>query len=58
MNQLEFENTYAGIEHPREMNLKNKKWLSFKIGEIFRTYTGGDLIIGNINDGDIPCCIT
>lgn len=54
VNQLEFENTYAGIEHPREMNLKNKKWLSFKIGEIFRTYTGGDLIIGNINDGDIP----
>ncbi len=30
------------------------KWEEFKIGDIFNTYTGGDLIIGDIQEGDIP----
>lgn len=33
VNQLEFENTYAGIEHPREMNLKNKNGFRSKLAK-------------------------
>lgn len=54
LSQSEFEDIYAGIACPREINLKNKKWGFFKINEMFKTYTGGDLIIGDIQEGDIP----
>ncbi len=36
------------------MVLDVRKWKEFKINDIFNTYTGGDLIIGDIQEGDIP----
>lgn len=32
----------------------NFTWIPFKIGQLFKTYTGVDLIIGNVIEGDIP----
>lgn len=37
-----------------KVELKTENWQEFKIGDLFKTYTGGDLIIGNIVEGDIP----
>ena len=36
------------------LTLEEKSWDSFKIHEIFKIYTGGDLIICKINSGIIP----
>jgi hypothetical protein len=36
------------------MDLKNVQWGEFEIGNLFYTYTGGDLIISKITKGDIP----
>jgi hypothetical protein len=34
--------------------LKNVQWGEFEIGKLFKTYTGGDLIISKIKRGNIP----
>lgn len=36
------------------MNLNVSNWKPFQINKIFDVYTGGDLIMGEIEDGDIP----
>src|SRR5574344_1101774 len=36
------------------MNLDIKDWRYYKISDLFDTYTGGDLIIGDIEEGNIP----
>lgn len=36
------------------MDLSINKWREFKISDLFDVYTGGDLILGDIEDGDIP----
>ena len=36
------------------MELNIDSWKSFKISDIFYTYTGGDLIINTIQEGEIP----
>ncbi len=36
------------------MGLDINSWKPFKISEIFNTYTGGDLIINTIQEGEIP----
>lgn len=54
LSQSEFEDIYAGIACPQKLSLKNQKWGFFKINQIFKTYTGGDLIIGEIQEGNIP----
>jgi len=36
------------------MNLNIKDWRYYKISDLFDTYTGGDLIIGDIEEGNIP----
>lgn len=36
------------------MDLKNVQWGEFEIGNLFYTYTGGDLIISRITKGNIP----
>lgn len=36
------------------MGLNINSWKPFKISEIFHTYTGGDLIINTIQEGEIP----
>lgn len=36
------------------MSLNTETWLPFKIGQIFKTYTGGDLIITDTQEGEIP----
>lgn len=36
------------------MNLNISEWKEFRIDSIFDVYTGGDLIIGEIEEGDIP----
>jgi len=36
------------------MNLNVAEWKEFRIDSIFDIYTGGDLIIGEIEDGNIP----
>ena len=36
------------------MNLNVDEWKPFRIDRIFDIYTGGDLIMGEIEDGDIP----
>lgn len=36
------------------MPLDLNNWREFKIGELFTTYTGDDLILGNIEIGNIP----
>ena len=38
----------------KKINLKSAEWSLFRIGDYFTTYTGGDLIIGNVKDGEIP----
>lgn len=30
------------------------QWKQFRIGDLFEVYTGGDMIIGNLKNGDIP----
>ena len=35
-------------------SLKNRKWKNFKIKELFNIYTGKDLIINKIKNGNIP----
>ena len=36
------------------MNLNISEWKPFKINTMFEIYTGGDLIMGDIEEGDIP----
>lgn len=36
------------------MKLDTSKWQPFQINKIFKVYTGSDLIMGDIEDGDIP----
>lgn len=36
------------------MELKIQEWKNVRIGKYFNTYTGGDLIISNVQEGDIP----
>ena len=36
------------------MFLNTSSWIPYRISQIFQTYTGGDLIIGNIQEGEIP----
>ena len=36
------------------MKLNTKNWRPFSIGQIFKTYTGGDLIISDVQEGEIP----
>lgn len=36
------------------MNLNTEKWKYFKISDLFEDFTGGDLIIDEIEDGNIP----
>lgn len=37
-----------------DINLQNKEWKLFEIGELFDVCTGGDIIISRITKGDIP----
>lgn len=46
-------NKWARITN-RKMSLKQDEWKEFKIGKLFKTYTGGDLIIGSVSEGEIP----
>lgn len=36
------------------MNLEVNKWKPFRVDSIFDIYTGGDLIMGDVEPGDIP----
>lgn len=36
------------------MNLNADKWKEFQINKIFDIYTGGDLILGDVEEGEIP----
>lgn len=36
------------------MKLNIADWKEFRIDKIFDIYTGGDLIMGDIEEGDIP----
>lgn len=38
------------------MNLDVGKWKPFRIGDYFDIFTGGDLILRDIDDGKIPVC--
>lgn len=37
-----------------DLNLTNKEWGEFEIGSLFKIYTGGDLIISKISNGNYP----
>ncbi len=48
---------WAGIKNIdclKKQTLLDLRWEVFKIGDIFKTYTGGDLILGNVVEGKIP----
>ncbi|MBQ7761630.1 MAG: restriction endonuclease subunit S [Clostridia bacterium] len=48
---------WAGLKNnpcPKQQALLDLQWEVFKIGDIFKTYTGGDLILGNVVEGPIP----
>ncbi len=49
-----FETEYAGVHTPADIKLSDRDWKEFQIQDIFDTYTGGDLILGNVVEGDIP----
>ena len=36
------------------MKLTDRKWKPYTIGQIFDIYTGGDMIISRLNDGNHP----
>lgn len=38
------------------MNLDIKNWKKFRIGDYFDVFTGGDLILRDVDDGKIPVC--
>lgn len=54
INQEKFEAQYAGKLSNKSMQLTDRLWREFEIQELFDTYTGGDLILSNIVEGDIP----
>lgn len=54
INQEKFEEQYAGRLSNNNIKLEDRLWKSFKISDLFNTYTGGDLILSNIVEGDIP----
>lgn len=45
---------WSNLSEKKPLTLNKKNWKPFSIGELFTTYTGGDLIIGNVDKGDIP----
>ncbi len=47
-------NSWANIKEQDPVDLNTVNWKTFKIGKLFTTYTGGDLILGNVEEGDIP----
>lgn len=47
-------NKWVDNKQRDKVELRTENWQEFKIGDLFKTYTGGDLIIGNIEEGDIP----
>lgn len=47
-------NTWADPNIKKSIPLDTIKWKPFVIGKLFETYTGGDLIIGKIQNGNIP----
>lgn len=49
-----FEQKYAGVHTKANVKLSDRKWEKFQIKKIFKTYTGGDLILSNIIQGNIP----
>lgn len=49
-----FEQKYAGIHTKANLKLSDRKWERFQIKDLFKTYTGGDLILSNITSGNIP----
>ena len=49
-----FEKEYAGIHTQKEIKLTNRIWKKFKIEELFEIFTGKDLILSEIEAGDIP----
>lgn len=54
INQKEFEEQYAGKHTAAMVSLSEREWKEFHVKDLFKTYTGGDLIINDVIDGDIP----
>ena len=54
IDQDKFENEYAGIHTPKDIKLSDRNWEEFQIQDLFDTYTGGDLILSDVVQGDIP----
>ena len=49
-----FESEYAGIHTPSDIKLSDREWKEFEIQDLFNSFTGGDLIISETLQGDIP----
>lgn len=47
-------NEWAFTTSKSSLKLDLNKWREYKIGDLFTTYTGGDLIISNVEEGNIP----
>lgn len=47
-------NEWANPTNKKSLKLDLSKWKEYKIGDLFMTFTGGDLIIGNVEEGEIP----
>ncbi len=37
----------------KQMQLNIEEWKEFRLGELFNVYTGGDLVMSSLNEGDI-----
>lgn len=53
VNAADF-NEWANLSEKQPIGLNLKFWKEYEIGDLFKTYTGGDLIIGDVEDGNIP----
>ena len=54
IDDKKFEEEYASSYSDKKIKINPTEWKKFKIGEIFKTYTGGDLILSKVINGDIP----